>query len=49
MSEPNNELENGQGDDAVTWGPILFYGVFIAVLVFIWWMVIYSHGVSSIH
>ncbi|MCH7879976.1 MAG: hypothetical protein IIB69_00105 [Proteobacteria bacterium] len=49
MSGQNDELDNGPDDDSVTWGPILFYGTLIAGLVFFWWMVIYSHGVSPTH
>ena len=36
-------------DESTSWGPKLFYGVLIAVLVFFWWMVIYPHGVVSTH
>ena len=53
MSEQKNELEENerpsQQDDSVSWGPKLFYGVFIAVLVFFWWLAIYSHGVTPTH
>jgi hypothetical protein len=33
----------------VTWGPKLFAGAFVAVLVFFWWLLIYSHGVTPHH
>ena len=35
--------------DPVSWGPKLFYGVMVAVLIFFWWMVIYPHGVAPHH
>lgn len=47
MSEPESTSENSQVSDTTTWGPVLFYGVLIAVLVFFWWMVIYPHGVAG--
>jgi len=31
------------------WGPALFWLTFGAVLVFFWWLLIYSHGVQSVH
>lgn len=53
MSDIENEAEINLAQEnleqAVTWGPKLFYGVLIAVLVFFWWMVIYPHGVVSTH
>ena len=57
MSEIQNETETNLNNDTpqagpverVSWGPKLFYGVLIAVLVFFWWMVIYPHGVVSTH
>ena len=50
LNEATSEdsLEVGQ-DESTSWGPKLFYGVLIAVLVFFWWMVIYPHGVISTH
>jgi hypothetical protein len=30
-------------------GPIIFYTVSVLVLVYFWWLVIYSHGVASHH
>jgi len=47
MSEQESTSENSQTSDTATWGPILFYGALIAVLVFFWWMVIYPHGVAG--
>ena len=32
-----------------TWGPWLFRGVALGALVFMWWLVIYSHGVAPHH
>mgnify|MGYP000353499513 CR=1 FL=1 len=45
VSQP--EPLNGYGE--ATWGPWLFRGVFVASLVFAWWLVIYDHGVVSSH
>jgi len=43
-----NRQDKGDSNDGDTsWGPFLFYGVFLAVLVFFWWMVIYPHGVAG--
>ena len=47
MSEKEPTAENSLASGTTTWGPFLFYGVFIAVLVFFWWMVIYPHGVAG--
>jgi len=44
MSDQNQNEPQG---DETSWGPFLFYGVLIAVLVFFWWMVIYPHGVAG--
>lgn len=30
-------------------GPMLFWGVTAAVLIFFWWLLIYSHGVAPHH
>ncbi|MBT3204855.1 MAG: hypothetical protein HOM14_13920 [Gammaproteobacteria bacterium] len=53
MSDIENEAQttgqNAGVNESVTWGPKLFYGVLIAVLVFFWWMVIYPHGVAPTH
>ena len=40
--EPRHQNDAGR----VTWGPKLFYGTLVAVLVFFWWLAIYSHGVT---
>jgi hypothetical protein len=47
MSAQEEASRNSPGSEKVTWGPVLFYGVLIAVLVFFWWMVIYPHGVAG--
>ena len=44
FSAEQNEQASAQ--EKVSWGPKLFYGVMIAVLIFFWWMVIYPHGVA---
>jgi len=28
-----------------TWGPKLFWATLVAILVFFWWLILYSHGV----
>ncbi len=30
----------------VTWGPKLFATVMVLALVFFWWLLLYSHGVT---
>ncbi len=32
-----------------TWGPWLLRGVFLASMIYAWWLVIYDHGVVSHH
>ena len=53
MTGEANNLQHSEQNESpeklTTWGPILFYGVFVAVLVFFWWLVIYSHGVTPTH
>ena len=34
------------GNEDATWGPKLFYGALLGSLVFFWWFLIYSHGVT---
>lgn len=34
-------------DKPATWGPWLFGVTLAAILVFFWWLVIYSHGVTG--
>lgn len=33
----------------VSWGPKLFWATLMVVLVFFWWLLIYSHGVEVHH
>ena len=40
---------NAGGSGEASWGPKLFLGVFVLVLVFFWWLLIYSGGVSGHH
>jgi hypothetical protein len=51
MSDQSTAQQNNESteQEAVSWGPKLFYGVMIEVLVFFWWMVIYPHGVAPHH
>jgi len=28
------------------WGPKLFGATFVAILIFFWWLILYSHGVT---
>ena len=30
-------------------GKTVFYGTLIAVLAFFWWLLIYDHGVGTVH
>jgi hypothetical protein len=46
MSEQENIKSDNPDTRQTSWGPYLFYGAFIAVLIFFWWMVIYPHGVA---
>ncbi len=32
-----------------SWGAKLFYITLVASLVFFWWLLIYSHGISPVH
>jgi len=45
------ELEQRKKNDygTSTWGPWLFWGVALASSIFIWWLVIYDHGVVTHH
>ena len=48
------EASKAQGDTKslqpeINWGSKLFVGVLIAVLVFFWWLLIYSGGVVGNH
>lgn len=39
----------GSPTSEATWGPKLFTAALVAVVVFFWWLVIYSHGVAPHH
>jgi len=49
------KMDNQQADtdystlEDATWGKWLFRGVIVASLVFMWWLVIYPHGVAPHH
>lgn len=43
MSEDNNDKSKS------SWGPWLFSGVLVGLLIFFWWLVIYDHGVAPHH
>ena len=40
------ERDDERDDGNTTWGPKLFYGALAGSLVFFWWLLIYSHGVT---
>jgi hypothetical protein len=42
----SNMEENENQSGKYTWGPKLFGIVFVGMLVFFWWLVLYSHGVT---
>jgi hypothetical protein len=44
--KPGDGAKQRNDEGRVTWGPKLFYGTLAAVLVFFWWLAIYSHGVT---
>jgi len=46
MSAEEVAARKFQNYGRATWGPWLFGGVMTASLVFMWWLVIYSHGVA---
>ncbi len=39
----------GSGGVSTTWGPKLFVAVLLGALVFFWWLLIYSGGVTIQH
>ena len=41
---PDNDKNEGQN-----WGPKLFIGILVAILVFFYWLLIYSGGVTVHH
>jgi len=48
-AEPENTPKTNVHDEQSEWGKWLFRITLVASLVFIWWLVIYDHGVVSHH
>ena len=46
--ENNNTIDTSLHQDA-TWGPWLFRLTMAGTLIFMWWLVIYDHGVAPHH
>jgi len=46
---PLNEGTNNPPPVPITWGPWLFRITLIGTLAFMWWLVIYDHGVVTHH
>jgi len=44
----NNSVDASLHKDA-TWGPWLFRLTMLGTLIFMWWLVIYDHGVLAHH
>ncbi len=49
VDEHDKKMEKPQELGMVTWGPKLFLGVIVAVLLFFYWLLIYSGGVTVHH
>ena len=50
MADKPEEKSDGQPDGGkVSWGPRLFLGALVALLVFFYWLLIYSGGVTVHH
>ncbi|MES9879385.1 MAG: hypothetical protein ABW185_00700 [Sedimenticola sp.] len=50
MTQTSKENEAEQTvKGATSWGPKLFFGTLVAILVFFYWLVIYSGGVVVHH
>jgi len=39
----------GAGDNKAVWGKLVFAATAVAMLAFFWWLLIYDHGVVSMH
>lgn len=39
----------GKSNDNTGLGKLVFWLTFVAMVVFFWWLLIYDHGVISIH
>lgn len=50
-TETDAALSNAKRKVATTssWAPILFWATLAGILVFFWWLLIYSHGVEVHH
>ena len=46
MSE---KTDSKSSQDSEIVGKTIFYATMIAMLVFFWWLLIYDHGVVSVH
>ncbi|MEJ1298190.1 MAG: hypothetical protein RPU64_15845 [Candidatus Sedimenticola sp. (ex Thyasira tokunagai)] len=50
MTQTSKENEAGKPEgEKTSWGPKLFFGTLVAILVFFYWLVIYSGGVVVHH
>ena len=45
----SDEKDNSYKHSGTTWGPKLFILTFIAVLIFFYWLLIYSGGINVSH
>ncbi len=52
-SENNNKATHNTSNTSlqkdVSWGPWLFRITLLGTLIFMWWLVIYDHGIISHH
>jgi len=49
-SEKNNKpIKESVSHDGASWGPRIFWATLLVLLVFFWWLLIYSHGVETHH
>ncbi|MCP3868446.1 MAG: hypothetical protein GY703_10185 [Gammaproteobacteria bacterium] len=47
--KPDNNQIDRSDLKKVTWGPKLFLGALVAILIFFYWLLIYSGGVTVHH
>ncbi|NOX91303.1 MAG: hypothetical protein GXP18_02290 [Gammaproteobacteria bacterium] len=47
--ERKESTQEHESRDGVSWGPKLFWAVLLVMLVFFWWLLIYSHGIETKH
>lgn len=45
----DDKTQTTGSQDGSTWGPKLFWGILVLMLVFFWWLLIYSGGVEIQH